>query len=420
MADLFGIHWGSGVVIGECRLEPGALSLALMSSYYGGEWATYGVDLESFVGESEQTPERRPVWEDWSGSSGRRSRVMHSAERYEIGSERSGGESDSSWWHGEGWSWDSWENSSTCSRENWAYVTRRNRNHDWDTSDPWHVWHRSRDGDGHLRPSGGLQLGDSGVHEHSGESEEDGRPKGELPSGKIASVQEKADKEETKKTAGKISSSYPPVFRARQGENYRDWKRAVKFWIHGEGQQLPVKLIGPRVMVQLRDRAAQLVKHLEPEHVDGEDGLEKIFATLERSPLVKQSEKNRVDWHRKRLLGLSRSAGESLESYITRAGLYRDQLEGLDSALSMGERFYVGHLLDHCRLTRRDKAMIKTHAVTEDEVSIVGAMMELSSELEGEPGFPIGQSEAQLSGSQGEEHLVQRGVVGNRNVTDRL
>ena len=80
----------------------------------------------------------------------------------------------------------------------------------------------------------------------------------------------------------------------------------------------------------------------------------------------------------------------------------------------MGERFFVGHLIDHARLTRRDKAMIKTHAGDEDEVSITGAMMELSSELEGEQGYPIGQAEAQLSGAQGEEHLVQRGVMGLR------
>ena len=138
------------------------------------------------------------------------------------------------------------------------------------------------------------------------------------------------------------------------------------------------------------------------------DGLDKIFDTLEQSPIVRLSEKHRVDWHQKRLLNLTRLAGESLESYITRAGLYRDQLQGLDASLTMGERFFVGHLLDHARLTRRDKAMIKTHAVKEDEVSITGAMMELSSELEGEPGFPIGQAEAQVSGNQGEEHLVQR------------
>ena len=167
-------------------------------------------------------------------------------------------------------------------------------------------------------------------------------------------------------------------------------------------------------MVQLRDRAAQLVKHLEPEDVDGREGLQLIFETLEASPLLKQNEKHRVDWHRRRLLSLNRLPGESLESYITRASLYRNQLQGLDASLSMGERFYVGHLLDHSRLTRRDKAMIKTHAGSESETAITSAMVELSGELEGESGFPIGQAEPQLGGAQGEEHLVQRGLLGGR------
>ncbi len=139
-----------------------------------------------------------------------------------------------------------------------------------------------------------------------------------------------------------------------------------------------------------------------------------IFQALEKSPLIRQSEKHRVDWHRKRLLNLSRMAGESLESYITRASLYRDQLAGLDASLSMGERFFVGHLIDHAKLTRRDKAMLKTHAGEDSELGITGAMMELSAELEGEAGYPIGQAEGQLSGAQGEEFMVQRGVVGFR------
>jgi len=56
------------------------------------------------------------------------------------------------------------------------------------------------------------------------------------------SVQERADKDEEKKAQGKVTSSYPPVFRARQGESYREWKRAVKFWLKGEGQQFLVPL----------------------------------------------------------------------------------------------------------------------------------------------------------------------------------
>eukprot|EP00435_Cladocopium_sp_Y103_P011248 s3540_g2.t3 len=389
----------------------------VMSSYYGEVWPTYGVELDSFeVPSDEGRRTETSGWSQWS-MGGRRRQDEANAEWFEIGSNGSGQSSNASWWKDDSWVWGSWDGSSNGSHENWTYVTRREPGDHWDRSDPWHRWHRAPDGalgSGEVQRSGEVDRHERDHHGHSGESEGDDQERGGLPSGNVVSVHEKADKEEEKKSSGKVSNSYPPVFRARQGESYRDWKRSVKFWLHGEGQQLPTALVGSRVMVQLRDRAAQLVKHLEPEDVSKKDGLDKIFMALERSPLIKQSEKHRVDWHRKRLLSLSRLSGESLESYITRAGLYRSQLEGLDASLSMGERFYVGHLLDHARLTRRDKAMIKTHAGCEDEESITTAMMELSAELEGEQGFPIGQSEAQLGGAQGEEHLVQRGVMGFR------
>ena len=48
-------------------------------------------------------------------------------------------------------------------------------------------------------------------------------------------------------------------------------------WIGGEGTQLPVELVGPWMMVQLKDRAAQLVKHLSIADVNGIDGKEVIF-----------------------------------------------------------------------------------------------------------------------------------------------
>jgi hypothetical protein len=113
-------------------------------------------------------------------------------------------------------------------------------------------------------------------------------------------------------------------------------------------------------MVQLRDRAAQLVRHLENSDVNGGGGMELIFKTLERSPLVKQLDKHRVDHHRRRLMSLCRVSGESLESYVTRGSIYRTQLLSLDKSLEMGEGFYIGHLLDHAHLTKRDKAMIRT------------------------------------------------------------
>ena len=362
-------------------------------------------------------------WAEWERSSQGQNQQGEAGDavRHDIASSVTS--SDDSWWKG-GWQWDAWDGASNSSRENWVYVSRKDEKGSWGRSDPWHRWHASddswsgRDGQGRGSGEGGRseRLPDHEPEQGrlSGESEEEGGCGRGLPTGKIESIHDKADKNEEKRIQGKVSSSYPPVFKAKQGENYREWKRSVKFWLRGEGQSLPTSLVGPRVMVQLRERAAQLVKHLEPEDVDGTGGLDLIFQTLERSPLIRQSEKHRVDWHRKRLLNLSRMAGESLESYITRASLYRDQLAGLDASLSMGERFFVGHLLDHAKLTRRDKAMLKTHAGEDSEIGITGAMMELSAELEGEAGFPIGQAEGQLSGAQGEEFMVQRGVVGFR------
>ena len=241
---------------------------------------------------------------------------------------------------------------------------------------------------------------------------------GDLPSGEPtlageASAQRDGELEdddgvERKSKAGKPSSSYPPIFRAKIGESYADWKRAVSFWLGGEGNSIPKEYVGPRIMVQLRDRAAQLVKHLTVQDVSGSDGMEKIFKVLEKSPLVKQMDKHRIDQHRRKLMTLSRYPGESLESYITRGNLYRVQLMGLDVSLAMGDKFYVGHLLDHAKLTRRDKAMVRTRAGEENEDSVTAAMLELGNELEGEPGFPIGASEPNVAGGNGEEHLLQR------------
>lgn len=60
-------------------------------------------------------------------------------------------------------------------------------------------------------------------------------------------------------------------------------------------------------MVQLRDGAAQLVKHLNNEDVNKPGGMQKIFDVPERSPLVKPT--NMIQ-HRKRLMSLSRYAGD--------------------------------------------------------------------------------------------------------------
>lgn len=103
---------------------------------------------------------------------------------------------------------------------------------------------------------------------------------GELPSGELPPAGKAAEKPvagDVRNT--KISSSYPPIFRAKPGESYKEWKRAVGFWLGGEANTLPPELVGPRLMVQLRDRAGQLVHHLSNTDVNHKDGMKTIMET---------------------------------------------------------------------------------------------------------------------------------------------
>ena len=86
----------------------------------------------------------------------------------------------------------------------------------------------------------------------------------------------------------------------------KEWKRGVDFWIRGEVGSLPDELIGPRVMVQLRDRAGQLVHHLSNADVNRTDGLQVIFQTLEKSPIIRQLDRRKIDQRRKRSMQLKR------------------------------------------------------------------------------------------------------------------
>ncbi|CAE6935722.1 FV3-083R, partial [Symbiodinium sp. KB8] len=264
--------------------------------------------------------------------------------------------------------------------ENWETPSQWQSSRSWHSLTPWEegkeLGPSSPRGRG---PDGGLPLGDPKAAGEGGE----------------------------RRGPGKVTSSYPPIFKAQPGESYREWKRQVAFWLGGEAGQLPPQYVGPRVMVQLRERAAQLVRHLNNEDVNGAGGLDLILKTLEMSPLIKQLDRHRVDQHRKKLMSLTRLPNESMESYITRGSIYRTQLQGMDAAMSMGESFYTGHLLDHARLTRRDKAMVKTRAGADTEDAITTALVELAPELEGEAGYPIGMGEPDLSLRQGDECLVQ-------------
>ena len=359
---------------------------------------------------------------------------------YHIGSDVDKYGGDSSWEHeSNGSRWSSWsgsyENWSWASREpSWEAYYGSGRSHysNWEwvkPSDGWQDWHgdRARDRWGEVRDSDhGVcqedlvgQGGSGGVRERCEEVHGEASPvsmpaardvSGTLPSGEVSTVGHEKDRRTPGDMKhGKVSSSYPPVFRAKPGESFKEWKRAVGFWLGGEAGTLPAELIGPRLMVQLRDRAGQLVHHLSNEDVNTPTGMQLVMSTLEKSPLIRQLDKHRIDQHRKRLMSLRRLPHESIESYVTRGQLYRTQLVALDEAMQMGECFFIGHLLDGARLTRKDKVMIKTKAGIDREEEVVNAMVELAPELEGEPGFPIGGSEPNIAARQGEELLVQRG-----------
>ncbi|CAE7731049.1 RE2 [Symbiodinium sp. CCMP2592] len=407
--------------------------MAGLSSYYETLGETWEFE-ESRSGDSENSSEGR-LRNRWSrpgsAATGGISSDSVFEEKAATGDERGW----SSPW--DGWAEDgSWQGtparlSAWREEENWSYaVQRRDRPRDrrWDNEN----WSFTGSGGGLRQRSGHGDYenwswkdgcdADSSVATPSWGNWEvdyvDKKKEAGSEASSMAAIEEESDKASSaklvgetteKKPPGKISSSYPPIFKAKPGESFVEWKRSVEFWIGGEGSQLPSELVGPRMMVQLKERAAQLVKHLSNEDVNKPDGKKVILAALERSPLIRQLDKHRVDEHRRRMMTLNRAPGESMESYVTRASIYRTHLLAMDESMAMGEAFFVGHLVDHAHLTRRDRAMVKTKAGSEtDELLVTNALIELACELEGESGYPIGASEPNAA-RNGEEWLLQRG-----------
>ncbi|CAE7743820.1 unnamed protein product [Symbiodinium sp. CCMP2456] len=360
----------------------------------GAKPGTGGLSSSDRSGESAQEEffrghrPRRVFWDGWSEDGKWEGKETESRQGHDPSWHTAGGNEDAA---DENWSWKTghsgktgWSDSSwSRSNENWGWKSQVDNDSAW--SEGYNV--------NFVEDEVGLDDYDT--------KNFDGK-------GKVKVAGAMGGDEEKSKPMGKVSSTYPPIFRAKPQESYVEWKRSVEFWIGSEAGQLPPEIIGPRIMVQLKDRAAQLVKHLSLADVNHKDGKSKIFEVLEQAPLIKQVERHRIDEHRRRLMQLNRAAGESMESYITRAGVYRSHLLGLDPSLAMGEAFYVGHLLDHAHLTRRDKVMIKTKAGNPNsETEITAAMMDLAAELEGESGYPVGIAEPSLA-RNGEEWLLQR------------
>ena len=157
----------------------------------------------------------------------------------------------------------------------------------------------------------------------------------------------------------KLHSSFPPEFRARPGESWRDYWRGVEFWLASEGAQLPHAVRSSRLMQQLKERAAKIVNHLSVNEVSGEDGISIIKNEMEKSPIIRLLEHKEVDKRRQKFMKLARHAGESLESFINRASIYRHENDRCQN-YKVGSKFYLGYLIDAARLTRKDVALVKT------------------------------------------------------------
>eukprot|EP00435_Cladocopium_sp_Y103_P008686 s1575_g2.t1 len=241
----------------------------------------------------------------------------------------------------------------------------------------------------------------------------DNRPSGTIPSGQpsIAGNGSSQGGGTTASSTMKPSSSYPPIFNARPGESWEQYWRSVTFWIASEGKSLPIEMRGPRVMQQLRERAAKIVQHLLVEDVAKEDGLQLIKKTMEKSPIIKLLDQKKVDQRRQKFMRLSRLPSESIESFLNRAEIYRKENE-TSPAYKVGSKFYVGHLLDAAKLTKRDLALVKAASggTLDDEDLVIASLMDLAEQLEGMSGCPIGRGEPTLD--QEDKYLVQKAGAG--------
>ena len=99
-----------------------------------------------------------------------------------------------------------------------------------------------------------------------------------------------------------------------------------------------------------------------------------------------------------------------------RAEIYRKENE-TSPAYKVGSKFYVGHLLDAAKLTKRDLALVKAASggTLEDEDMVTAALMDLAEQLEGQHGCPIGRGEPTLD--QEDKYLVQKATSSSLSTT---
>ena len=143
--------------------------------------------------------------------------------------------------------------------------------------------------------------------------------------------------------------------------------------------------------------------------MSGLKGIEVIKNTMEKSPIIKILDTKKVDKTRQKFMRLGRLEGESIESVLSRAEIYRRENQSSPD-YTVGSKFYIGHLLDAAKLTKRDLALLKAAAggTLEDEGALTLALLELADQLEGLPQCHIGKSETTLDNE--DKFLVQRPV----------
>jgi len=397
------------------------------------------------TGEGNMSPMQDP-WEDNDPWSGRQQHwQVNAAENWsDLASDRhsaSGSDHGSSWsWSSSRWSareWERWQNWDSSSSMNYDDQSEEGKYSNWTRrssagyDDPWRKWssaselldgralsrddhgqeHRLGEGErSDQQPQGGEGTGATPLSPTSPQAQrlkdKDNRPMGEIPSG-VPSVAGNNSQQQAPGASGKISSSYPPIFNARPGESWEQYWRSVTFWVASEGKSLPAEMQGPRLMQQLRERAAKIVQHLTVSDVSGSDGIQKIKEVMERSPIIKLLDQKKIDQRRQKFMRLARLSGESIESFLNRAEIYRRENQ-TSPAYQVGSKFYIGHLLDAAKLTKRDLALIKAASggSLEEEDAVTTSLMDLSEQLEGQAGCPIGKGEPTLD--QEDKYLVQK------------
>ena len=415
----------------------------MMEEGFRGQHGSLDGGLLCDTGEGNMSPMQDPWMENdpWSGR--QQHWQVNAAENWsDLASDRhsaSGSDYGSSWsWSSSRWSareWERWQNWDTSSSANQDDQSEEGKysNWTWRSStgydDPWRKWSNSgelldgralsRDDHGQehrleecerpdQRPQGDEGTGATPLSPTSPQAQrlkdKDNRPMGEIPSG-VPSVAGNNSQQQAPGASGKISSSYPPIFNARPGESWEQYWRSVTFWVASEGKSLPAEMQGPRLMQQLRERAAKIVQHLTVSDVSGSDGIQKIKEVMERSPIIKLLDQKKIDQRRQKFMRLARLSGESIESFLNRAEIYRRENQ-TSPAYQVGSKFYIGHLLDAAKLTKRDLALIKAASGGSLEEEDATSLMDLSEQLEGQAGCPIGKGEPTLD--QEDKDLVQK------------